>query len=81
MVFEHEIPEGTKLYFGRSTPNYSMKAGSVWYTDGERSHCVVERPLWQAFYQNDILDLMLLFLLILIGFVLHFPYPMKSKQS
>lgn len=71
----------TKLYFGRSTPNYSMKAGSVWYTDGGSSRCVVERPLWQAFYQNDILDLMLLFLLILMGAVLRFPYPKNQNEK
>ena len=71
----------TKLYFGRSTPNYSMKAGSVWYTDGESSRCVLERPLWQAIYQNDILDLMLLFLLILMGAVLRFPYPKNQNEK
>ena len=68
----------TKMYFGRSTWNYSVKAGSVWYTDGENSRCVVERPVWQTLYQSNTLDLILLFLLILTGFVLYFPYPPKK---
>lgn len=71
----------TKMYFGRSTPNYSVKAGSVWYTDGENALCVVERSVWQALYQSNVLDLMLLFLLILTGFVLRFPYPKKQNDT
>lgn len=70
----------TKLNFGRSSQNYSVEVGSVWYTNGEVSRCVVQRPIWQSLFQNNALDLLLLFLLIVIGIVLRFPYPSKMKN-
>lgn len=69
----------TKLNFGRSSPNYTIRSGSVWYSDGEVSRCVVQRPIWQSLFQNNALDLLLLFLLIVMGIVLRFPYPAKMK--
>ena len=70
----------TKLNFGRSSQNHSVEVGSVWYTNGEVSRCVVQRPIWQSLFQNNALDLLLLFLLIVIGIVLRFPYPSKMKN-
>lgn len=69
----------SKLKFGRSSPDYSVKAGAVWYTNGEKSRCVVQKPVWQAIYQSNVLDLLLFFLLILTGYVIHFPYRTKPK--
>lgn len=67
------------LHFGRNSPHYAIKAGSVWYTNGEHSHCVVKKSAWQVFYQNNLLELLLLFLLILVGIVLRFPFFLKMK--
>lgn len=69
----------TKLNFGRSSPNYTIRSGSVWYSNGEVSRCVVQRPIWQSLFQNNALDLLLLFLLILIGVMLRYPYTAKMK--
>ena len=69
----------SKLNFGRSSPNYSIEAGSVWCQDGENYRCIVKRPIWEVLFQNNNLDLLLFFLLILTGMVLRFPYLIKKK--
>lgn len=69
----------TKLNFGRSSPNYTIRSGSVWYSNGEGARCVVQRPIWHSLFQNNALDFLLLFLLILIGVILRFPYTAKIK--
>lgn len=69
----------TKLKFGRSSPHYSVKAGSVWYTNGEESRRVVSMSAWHSIYQSNVIDSLLFFLLIMIGFVLRFQHPSKVK--
>lgn len=69
----------TQLGFGRSSPNYKVEAGSVWHINGEEARCVVQKPIWQSFYQSNVLDLVLLLLLFLIGIILRFPHLTKRS--
>ena len=64
----------TDLYFGKNTQNYCVKAGSIWYvSDDADSNCVIYRSGLLALYQDNVIDLLLLFFLVLIGIVLYFP--------
>ena len=68
------------LYFGINTPNYSVKGGSIWYgSDDTDSYCVIHRSGLLALYQDNVIDLLLLFLVIMIGIVLRFPFLPKRE--
>lgn len=73
------FPLRQQLPFGASDADYDTHTGSVWYApDGERLHCVIERPGWLWIYQNDFLNVFLIFLFGVVGHLTFMPSLRKN---
>lgn len=74
-LLQREVP------FGAWDPEYAVHWGSVWYEPyGKEGSCMIHRPAWLAFYQNDAGALIQIMLIIMIGIVLSFPQPGKKQK-
>ena len=72
----------SNIRFGINSLNYSVKAGSVWYSDGEAEpRCVIKKSGIQALFQSSRLHLILFTLLILDGAVIGFLGQKKVQKN
>lgn len=72
----------SKLALGKNSTEYVARLGSIWCypTDGD-PYCVIKRPVLNALYQNNHLDIFLLIIIIIIGIALRFPGIIKGRRS
>lgn len=71
----------SKISFGVWDSDYTVRYGSVWhYSDGSIPRCVIQRPVWLALYQNDMLTLLNLMLFASVGAILLIPKKPKNRN-
>jgi hypothetical protein len=67
-INREEVPEWIDMLdFTASAENYRVRFGSVWYLTNENQYCVIQRPIQAALYQNNLLFLLSIILVLMIG--------------
>lgn len=67
-INREEVPEWIDMLdFTASAENYQVRFGSVWYIANGAQHCVIQRPIYAALYQNDRIFLLSIIFVLMIG--------------